>query len=276
MRVEVSPLAVEDDWAVGRGAVDEANFQAGRVGPYRLGKRVRKTAFGELVLAIDPRAESILEIDLLDALARTPLTAPDGLLMGDLAQAATIRHRHVAPIVGSGFEDGVPYVVRPHRLGRTLAELIERAGPGLEPDAAAAILYSVADALEGLAQEGPQPGACAMGGFDDRDVFLGFDGSTALTGVGLKQARPAKDEDPVAADLTSAFALARLLDLAARAGLSSAIAGAQSAADLTRAVRRRFGPACAGRRRFVAAALRIAFEDALREERAYFGLAPLQ
>lgn len=266
-------VVTTDEWAVPRGAVDEQSFNAGRIGPYRLGTRVRKTAFGEVVLAIHEGLDVLLELDLLDALARTPLTAPDGAVLADLAHVAPLKHRHLAITLGSGFEEGVPYVVRPHRLGRTLSQLTDTADP-IPAAAAAAILYAAAEATAFLAQQGPAPGVCSMGGFDDRDLFLGFDGAIQLVGLGLRRAR-GPSPDPIEEDVRACFALARRLDARSGAGLAGTIAGAIDQSELTRAVRRKHGAAVAERHRHVASAMRAAFADAVREERALYNLPPI-
>lgn len=268
-------LLEADDWTVAPGAVDERDFSSGRVGPYRLGPSVRRTAFGEVILGLqDAPAPAVVELDLLDALAGTPLAGPTSELMADLAQVAALRHRHVLPISGAGFEDGIPYVVRPHKLGRTLRQLLQET-PEITIDLAAAVLFAAAEACEFLAAQGPEPGACAMGGFDDRDVFLGFDGTIGLAGLGLKRAR-AQGDDASAADLKSCFELSRRLDDRARAQLPSAIAGAGSIHELARAVRRRFPSACAESAQHVGCALRKSFPAAIAQERKFFGLSTLQ
>lgn len=265
----------EDAWVIPSNAVDEREFNAGRVGPFRLGPSVRRTAFGEVILALpEPPSSLVVELDLFDALAGTPLAGPASELMNDLSQVAALRHRHVLPMAGAGFDEGIPYVVRPHRMGRTLRQVLDEAND-VSIDLAAALLFAVAEACDFLAGQGPEPGACAMGGFDDRDVFLSFDGEIGLVGLGLKRARGGA-EDPLDADLRACFELARRLDERARAKLPSAVAGASSAREVARAVRRRFSSACASSAQQVGAVLRRCFATAIAEERAFFGLPALQ
>jgi hypothetical protein len=275
----VEPVSLEaelhvDDWSIPRAGVDEADFRSGSIGPYRLGPIVRRTAFGEVVLALPEQSGGVVELDLLDALAGTPLAGPNGELMADLALVSSLKHRHLVPISGAGLDDGIPYVVRPHRMGRTLRQLTESSSE-ISVELAAAALYAVAEACEFLAAQGPEEGACAMGGFDDRDVFLGFDGAIGLVGVGLRRARGGGDE-PRAKDLKSCFELARRLDDHAKAKLPSTVAGATSTRELTRALRRRFSDACAASAHHVGSALRRQFAAAIDRERAFFGLRTLQ
>jgi hypothetical protein len=109
-----------------------------------------------------------------------------------------------------------------------------------------------------------------MGGFDQRDVFLGFDGSIALVGTGLARVR-ASGGDPISRDLLS------LTQLAARFSddLAKAIAGARSASDAARRLRRGFSEACSTRREQVGSILRRYFDEAIQAERACFGLSAL-
>lgn len=159
-------------------------------------------------------------------------------------------------------DSSVPYVARPFRLGRTLAQAIDRgpAGPHVMPG----ILHCVADALAWLADQGPWPGACAMGGFDEQDVFLGFDGSIQLVGIGLGLVRGAVD--PIEADCES---LGRLL---LRFGVS---AGGATCADVARSLRRAHRDACGERSLRLAAWLRSRFGEAIQHEREAFGLTTI-
>jgi hypothetical protein len=260
-----------ESWAIRRASVDDDRFGPERVGPYRLGPLVRKTPFGEAVLGLADHGDQIVEIDFLHLLAGSPLAGPDGKLMADLTQVVGLQHRHLVPLVGTGFADGTPYLVRPHRPGRTWSEHAAQT-PKVDPGAAAAIAFAVADAIEFLAAQGSQPGACAMGGFDGRDVLLAFDGSVALIGLGLKQARGA--HDALAADQGSLAAFLEKLDSASGLDLAATAAAAPEAA--ARAIRRRHAESCGHSRALVGRSLRRAFDDAIREARAFFGLPSLQ
>lgn len=269
------PARVEDmsAWSTLSAPVDESKFNQGRVGPYRLGPVLRRTAFGEVVLALQDERVGVVELDLCASLAGTELTAPEGPLMTDLAEVVGLEHRHIATIIGSGFDEGVPYIVRHHHLGVTLEQLLAAGGEVSAPLAVSA-LYAVAEALEFLSRQGSRRGACSLGGLDARDVVLGYDGQILVVGLGLKSARrPASA--PVQADLQACFELARRLDSVSGARLTSAIAAVRSLKDLVRAVRRRDPAACGDATRHVAAALRARFADRIREERAFFGLSAL-
>lgn len=269
------PARVEDmsAWSTLAAPVDESQFNQGRIGPYRLGPVLRRTAFGEVVLAIQDERVGVVELDLCASLSGTELTSPEGALMTDLAEVVGLQHRHLAAIIGSGFDEGVPYIVRHHHLGVTLQQLLDADGEVSNP-LAVSVLHAVAEALEFLSRQGSKRGACSLGGFDARDVFLGYDGQILLVGLGLKSARK-PDVSPVQADLQACFELARRLDAVAGARLTSAIAAARSLKDLERAVRRRDPEACGDATRHVAGALRTRFADRIREERAFFGLSAL-
>lgn len=264
------PEPEQDGWSLTQ--VDASAFDAGTMGPYRLGPRARRTAWGEVILAM-PEPGEVVELDLLDALVDSPLASSESGLMADVAAIAALRHRHLIPLVGAGVHEGVPYVVRPHRMGRTLAALLEVTPIPVE--VGAVILYAVSEALAFLTEAGPQPSACALGGFDARDVYLGYDGSIGLVGTGLRRVR-GHVEDADAADLEACFALARQLERGVEARLPSAIAGAEGLAEITRALRRRYGSAIAHAATHVGSTMRRAFATELAEDRAFFGLPPLQ
>lgn len=268
---ELDPLT--ELWLVD-GATDPSRFDAGRLGPYLLGPCLRRHRFGEVLLALDEPQRRVIEIDCYDRLSGTPLAGPDGKLLADIALVMGLAHRHIAPIIASGVGDGVPYTVRQHRLGRALGEVWSD-GVRIGEAAAAGILHAVADALAFLAAEGPRPGACAMGGFDDADVFLGFDGDVRLTGLGARRARIG-DADPLSADLAACFELARRLDRGSGGGLVSTTAASTTTAEVATAVRKRHGEACGARRRWVAGALRDRYASEIHEERARCGLGTLQ
>lgn len=271
----MQPARVEElsAWSTLAAPVDESQFNQGRIGPYRLGPLVRRTTFGEVVLALQDERVGVVELDLCVSLVGSELTAPEGPLMTDLAEVVGLRHRHIATIIGSGFDEGVPYVVRHHHLGVTLAQLLEN-NQEISPSLAVAILHAITCALEFLSREGSKRGACSLGGFELGDVFLGYDGRISLLGLGLKSARK-PDVGPAQADLQACFELARRLDAASGARLTSAIAAARSLKDVERAARRRDPEACGDATRHVAAALRARFADRIREERAFFGLSAL-
>ncbi|MFO0723495.1 MAG: hypothetical protein U1E65_06930 [Myxococcota bacterium] len=259
-----------DSWTIGAAEIDESSFRGGRVGPFSLGPSVRRTAFGEVIIGLHRENRDIVEIDLYDALLGTPFASPESPLMSDLARVSALRHKNIAPIIGAGFDEGVPYVVRPHRLGKTLAELVNQ-GP-IPGELAAVVLYAVSEGLDFLSEEGE---GAAMGGLDARDVFLGYDGSVSLVGIGLRRVR-GHEGDPRALDLQAAFSMARHLSRWSDAQLPAVIAGVSSFRELSRALRRRFASACAAGPRHVGSALRRAFPQVIREERAFFGLEPLQ
>lgn len=263
------------DWTPSRRGVDPSEFARGSVGPYRLGRTVRTTDLGEVRLALSDAFEEIMEVECLAALAGTALAGPEGTLLADIAPVVGLRHRHLATVAGAGIADGVPYLVRVHRPGRTLFELLERearAAASLGP----AVLFAVVEALAFLAEEGGAAGACALGGFDARDVLLGFDGGPCLLGTGLRRVR-AGGRDPILADLESARRLAELFDETSevRLDLAALAAAAGSASDLAAHLRRAHREACARMHETVGSVLRAHFGDDIQRERAFFGMATL-
>ncbi len=262
-----------DSWAVPSASVSASDFITGVIGPYRLGPSVRQTRFGEVIIALEAQRDVVVELDLYDGLADTVLSSPDGSVLLDVAHVVGVHHRHVAPIIASGFAEGVPYVVRAHRLGRTVEQLLE-ARSSIPLDVAASLLFCAAEAVAFLGEQGPSPGACAMGGVTASDVFVGFDGAIKLVGLGLKRARG--DGDPIAADIAGLRSLAAALGAASGGGLMVDIADVHTAAGVARAVRRKHGSACAARRRLAATVMRRVFVEEIDADRAFFGLPTLQ
>jgi hypothetical protein len=260
-------LSAFSHWTPARGAVDESSFDAGRFGPYRVGAPVRKTELGEVRVALHESWDYVVELEVFHALKRRSFEHAD--LLADLNQAMLLVHPQITPIIGAGIEESVPYVVRPHRLGRTLAELLERQG-ALPLDLAAGLMFAVAEAIAYLAEAGPSPDACAMGGFDQRDVFLGFDGSIALVGTGQRSVR-AQDADAAQRDEECLAELSRRCS----SELYFAIRDASAPNEAARRIRRTFRDACARRREHVGSTLRHFFGEAIQAERAFFGLAAL-
>ncbi len=113
-----------------------------------------------------------------------------------------------------------------------------------------------------------------MGGFDTRDIFLGFDGSIFMVGLGLRRVR-SPDDDPIVSDLCSCFDLAEHLDSLLKTDLTQTIAGAASTAQMVRALRRRYRDTLAFEVEGVGRLLRMGYEDAIQEERHFFGLTTL-
>lgn len=254
-------------WSPRREGVVDSWAELPEVGPYTVGPVVRVGPRGLTRLAAHPDREDLLELEHYTALAATVQRDLDGALMQDLARASAVRHRHLADVHGVGLLDGAPYVVRSHCPGRTLAAALDR-GP-LEPAAAAGVLYSVAEALVALVEQGNRPEACAMGGFDAEDVLLGFDGGVFLIGTGLKRARGPGDT-PLEADLAALRSLARALWPALEL-----VEAQPDVAAWALALRKRYPDACGLRSVNVARTLRARFDEAIPRERALLGLPTL-
>lgn len=257
------------EWTPNRTSVDEAAFAVGRVGPYRLGRRLRVTALGEVRLAIGEAFDEVVALErchLVGALGGT-----EGALLGDVAHVVGLRHRHLLPVLGAGIESEIPYVVRAHQLGATLADAHE-AAKALSLETSAAILHAVLEALAFLAEQGAHPGACAVGGFDEDDVFLGYDGTVAIDNLGMKLVR-CPSGDPLRADLSSALVLAQTID--PTGALAELFETELDANQVSILVRRKYREACGRRKELVGTLLRRHFDLQIQADRSFFGLPTL-
>lgn len=174
------------EWTPRRESLDACAFDCGRVGPYALGPEVRDGPFGAVHLAVGAQFDVVLELERVevDELDPDPYDSPGTRVLDRLNHCVGLRHPHVATLLGAGLDGGAPYLLRGHVLGRTLGDL-ERDGFAPPPDVATGIVYALADALGFLAEAGPQPGTCSLGGVDGHAVFLGWDGTIQVHGAGL-------------------------------------------------------------------------------------------
>jgi serine/threonine protein kinase len=257
-------------WRLLGSRVDASAFRRGLIGAYRMGPKVRHTQFGEVVLALHTNFDVVLELDLLDRARDTPLVNPDGLLLADLSHVLGLKHRHIAPTVGVGIDDGVPYVARPFRMGRTLAEVLSD-DFSWSQDLAASVLYAVAEGLSFLEQQGPMPGVCVMGGFGAEDIYLRFDGGVELVGTGLRRLRGTTN--PIEADAVSFRAL--VTQLATAVGRPFGVPEALSVPGAGVWLRRHFREACGTRTLEIGRALRQNYRAMMLKERRFFGLPTL-
>ncbi len=257
------------DWTPQRTRVDEAAFDDRRLGPYRLGRRVRVTALGEVRLAIGDAFEEVVAIERCELLGS--LGGSERALLADVAHVIGLRHRHLVEVLGAGVDGEVPYIVRAHRLGVPLADAHEAAGE-LELATAAGILHAVLEVVGFLANEGPSPGACALGGFDEDDVLLGYDGTVHLTNTGMRLVR-CPNGDALRADLSSAMVLAQTLD--PTGALAACFTLDTDATETAHRVRRAYRDACAKRQELVGGLLRRHFDLQIQADRAFFGLPTL-
>jgi len=127
------------------------SMSAGQLGPYRIERWLGEGATGIVYSAEDTRSGQTVALKV--GSARTILD-PDGRRRFELAAAASRRldHPHIARILDSGVEQGVPYVAMELVAGRTLAEII-RAGK-LACAAALGIARQVADGLAAAHESG--------------------------------------------------------------------------------------------------------------------------
>lgn len=260
-------VTLANEWSLKRHRVSAAAFGRGQLGPYRLGRPVRTTAVGEVVLALHEADPRVVELELLDPLKLPTLEAP---ILQDVNHVLGLEHRHLSLVLGAGVHDGSVYLARVHRLGRTLSEVMEgaagqrRVGPG--------IAYAVAEVLAFLAEEGPHPGACTMGGFDAQDVLLGFDGQVSLLGLGLRSLR---EPDRPDADAHSYRRLVCDLDGWLGTDLGAFCPADRSLSEAREALRRHFRDPCGHRRALLGQYMRDTFPNTIRNERAFFGLDTL-
>lgn len=261
-------MTLANEWSLLRDRVDREAFSRGRLGPYQLGESLRMTAAGQVVVALHASDPRVAELEILDPVR---MARVEHAILEDVNQSIGLDHRHLAQVLGGGIADGLVYVARTHRLGRTLDEVIASAsapsfevGPG--------VVYSAVEAIRFLSEQGPAPGACSLGGFDPRDVLLGYDGSITLLSLGLRGLREV--DRSAEADVESAHEL--VSNLEAWLGRPLVAVDDQPApAELLRRVRRAHGELVAHRRTHVGAFLRDQFPERIRSERAFYGLATL-
>lgn len=257
------------DWTPQRARVDEATFDARRIGPYRLGRRIRVTALGEVRLAIGDAFDEVVAIERCELLGS--LGGSERALLADVAHVIGLRHPNLVEVLGAGVDGDVPYVVRAHRLGVTLADAHE-AAEDVDLATAAAILHGVLTVVGFLAEEGAQPGVCSLGGIDEEDVLLGYDGGVRVTNTGMKLVR-CPNGDPLRADLSSALVLAQALDPSG--ALADHFGEDADATQTAHRIRRAFRDACGRRNELVGGLLRRHFDLQIQADRAFFGLVTL-
>lgn len=225
------------------------------------------------MLSLPDHLDHLVEIEFLNDLATPELVGVEGHLLADVAHVIGLRHRHISTVIGAGIEDEVAYVVRGHRLGRTLAQVLDFV-TRLPIGVASGILYAVAEAVAFLAEEGASPGVCSMGGLDAHDIFLGFDGTIELVGTGLQAARCERKE-PTAADLQALLLLAEQLGLREDKALNEKLTKVSSLEEVAFMVRRAHRESCGFRQQRVGAFLRLHFADEILVERSGFGLTTI-
>lgn len=264
-------MSGETSWDPRRDALEGSFTERRVVGSYRLGDQLRVSRFGAVWLALSPDDERVLELEHYADLEGQVARDAEGVLMQGLGACVGLRHRHLAELVGLGLLDGAPYVVRVHRPGRLLAEVLED-GP-LPHDLVAGVAYALADVLDYLASEGHFPGACAHGGPDRDEVLLGYDGTIQLLGVGLPGARGA-GHAPLARDFEGLKALALAMGGEAPDVVREVLAAADPA-DVKARLRRGFREACGLRAMTVAGLMRARYAERIGAERDALGLPTL-
>ena len=271
-RLVVAPAVEERDWSPLRSAAVVTDYAHLRLGPLALGPPRWRTSVGQAHLALAESHEEVVVVDRMTALRNRPEVDPDDL-MADLRHLLGLRHRHVMRVVGAGIDSDIPYVVRRFRLGRPLAQVLDTGR--LDRPLAVALVYPVAEALAFLAEAGPKPGVCAVGGFDPRDVWIGFDGGVWLTGHGSRRLRHDENSDPVQQDLASLLRLATVVGRATRTNLRELLDEVSDLDVAQATLRRADREACGRRAEILGAWMRAYYHDAIRAERAEFGLDTL-
>lgn len=260
------------EWTPRREALDPAAFDCGRVGPYALGPEIRCGPFGPVHLALGAHFDFVLELERVEV---SGMDVPnddypfDGLgprLLERLNYCVGLGHPHVAELLGAGLDGEVPYVLRRHTLGRTLGELmLDDVVP--PPEVATGIVFGIAEALDYLAESGPRPGTCGLGGFDGHAVHVGWDGSCRLLGAGYALIRDRR----LRADFESLRRFARCLE----PSLGKLIEGAKDLVDAATRLRRWHRDDCAHRRTLASAWLRSVDPEGCAAYRRFFDLRPL-
>lgn len=269
----MTTVAVDaQEWAPRRSAATAGDYVHLRLGPLALGPPQWRTSVGQTHLALADGDEEVVMVDRMTALENHPAIDPADV-MADLRHVLGLAHRHVMRVVGAGIDNDIPYVVRRFRLGRPLVEVL-KVGP-LDRCLGVALLYPVAEGLAFLGGAGPAPGACAVGGFDLRDIWVGYDGGVWITGQGTRRVRLEADADPVQEDLTSLRRLASVVGRAARADLRSALDEVADLPSAQQALRRADREACGRRAELLGGWMRGAFGEVIQAERAQFGLDTL-
>ena len=262
--------AVEErDWSPLRSAALPDDYAHLRLGPLALGPPKWRSTVGQIHLALADAHDEVVMVDRMNT-ARARQRLDPSEILADIRPVLGLSHRHVMRVIGAGIDADVPYVVRHFCLGRPLSQVVD-AGP-IDDRLAVALAYPVAEALAFLASSGPQPGVCAIGGFDMRDVWVGFDGGVWMTGQGTYRVRGETVRDAIARDLA---ALRRMIKVLGLSSLSETLRPISDATEAQRALRKADREACGRRAELLGAWMRAIYGDVIHTERASFGLRTL-
>jgi Protein kinase domain len=116
---------------------------------YRIERRLARGGMGVLYLAIEPGLERRVALKLI-----APEAAGDEVFRRRFEEesriAASIEHPNVMPIYAAGEAEGVAYIAMRYVSGSDLARRIARAGGGLEPAAAVALIAQIGNGLDAI------------------------------------------------------------------------------------------------------------------------------
>lgn len=212
--VKLDGMGVESfaAWCPKKQQLESRQFRHGRVGACLVGPRLRRGRWGEVRLGIHQEVDEVVEIEFYDALPAVRcdlrpkrLRHAEDLLLAELQPWFYLEHAMLPRMIASGVDEDVPYVVRPHVLGCSLFDVLNRVVP-VPRQTADNLLSKLEDFAEFLHGEGENASSFAWGGFDPREIWLSFDGRVALHGAGLAYLRT-DAFDPVEADWFSIFML---------------------------------------------------------------------
>jgi WD40 repeat protein len=173
--------------AVGWLGPPQAPGEVGRLGPYRVLRRLGAGGMGVVYLAEDPelRRQVALKAVRPELVARADMRDQ---FMSEARAVAAVEHDHIVAIHHVGEHDGVSYLVMPFLRGQTLEERLRTEGGALPIDD---ILRIGRETAEGLA-------AAHDHGLVHRDIkpsnlFLERNGRVKILDFGLAQVR--RDEE---------------------------------------------------------------------------------
>ena len=129
------------------GSIEQDSIAAGRLGRFRLLKKLGSGAFATVWLARDDLLRRDVALKVPHAAARLE---PDrgGRFVREAQAAAALHHPNIVPVFEAGEAEGVPYLATALCSGSTLAEWLAEQDAPLSPKLAAEIVHELAGAVE--------------------------------------------------------------------------------------------------------------------------------